>query len=315
MTDKTDTSDTSDTQTHEIVGAQQLTGEQAQKARALRDVCNHHDGLDLKLGISASYHSPNSEPYAFLCMANGALVGFCTLDGGEGPEMELCGMVDPAYRRRGIGRALLRAALESARRRLAVIRVLVICEDASAAGRAFVAAAGGKHSFSENRMETTTPPTRTTPQRLSVLPAGPDDAPDLARIISASFGQSDDHMAEEIARDMAQTSERYYLARLGDTGDTGDTRDTGDTPVGAFKIFVDRPKAYIYAFGVLPDYRRQGYGREILEDIIPRLFDEGWTAVGLEVDADNTPAQALYRAVGFHDVTVYGYYALETAPQ
>ena len=294
-----------DEQTHEIVGVQQLTGEQAQKARALRDLCNRHDGLDLKLGISASYHSPNSEPYAFLCMADGALVGFCTLDGGDGPELELCGMVDPAYRRRGIGRALLREALGSARRRLAVIRVLVICEDASAAGRAFVAAAGGKHSFSENRMETTTPPARTTPQRLSVLPAGLDDAPDLARIISASFGQSDDHMAEEIARDMAQTSERYYLARLG---------DSGDTSVGAFKIFVDRPKAYIYAFGVLPDHRRQGYGREILEDIIPRLFDEGWTAVGLEVDADNTPAQALYRAVGFHDVTVYGYYALETAP-
>jgi ribosomal protein S18 acetylase RimI-like enzyme len=284
---------------YEITGVQQLTGEQAQQARALRELCNQRDGLDLKLGISASFRSPISEPYAFHCMEDGALVGFCTLSGDSGPELELCGMVHPVYRRRGIGRALLAAALESARRRLAVLRLLVICEDASAAGRAFVAAASGKHSFSENRMETTTRPTQTTPKRLDVLAAGPEDAPNLARIISVSFGQSDDHMAEEIARDITQAGERYYLARL------------GDAPVGAFKIFVDRPKAYIYAFGVLPEYRRQGYGREILEDIIPRLFDEGWTAVGLEVDADNAPAQALYRTVGFHDVTVYGYYDLK----
>ena len=109
-------------------------------------------------------------------------------------------------------------------------------------------------------------------------------------------------MADEIFRDMTVGGERYFLARL------------DALPVGAFKVFIDKPKAYIYAFGVLPEYRRHGYGREILEDVLPRLFAEGWVAVGLEVDADNTPAQALYRAVGFHDVTVYGYYELQVAP-
>ena len=300
---KQDKQDKHGQQGYQVIGVQQLTEEQARQARALRDLCNEHDGLDLKLGVSASFRSPISEPYAFLCMVDGGLAGFCSVMGDDGPELELCGMVHPASRRRGIGRALLRAAIESARRRLAVLRVLVICEDASAAGRAFVAVAGGRRSFSENRMETTTPPThRVRKRRLDVRLADPADAPDLARIISASFGQSDDHMAEEIVRDMAVASERYYLARR------------GVTPVGAFKIFVDQPKAYIYAFDVLPEYRRQGYGREILDGIIPQLFDEGWTAVGLEVDADNLPAQALYRAVGFRDVTVYGYYELAMAP-
>jgi ribosomal protein S18 acetylase RimI-like enzyme len=293
----------SDEQIYEVVGVRQLTEEQADQARALRDLCNRADGLDLKLGVTATFTTQLAEPYAFLCAIDGVLVGFCTLVGGNDPELELCGMVHPAYRRRGIGQALLRAALESARRRLATIRVMVICEDASSAGRAFVAAAGGKHSFSENRMETTTPPpahtTHASQKRLDVRQVGPAKAPELARVIGGSFGQADDHLADDIVRDMTAEGERYFLARL------------GDTPVGAFKIFVDTPKAYIYAFGVLPEYRRNGYGREILEDILPRLFGEGWTAVGLEVDADNTPAQALYRAVGFHDVTVYGYYVLD----
>ncbi|HEX5440623.1 MAG TPA: GNAT family N-acetyltransferase [Ktedonobacterales bacterium] len=298
----------SDKQTYAVVGVRQLTAEQAEQARALRDLCNSADGLDLKLGISAGFATQSAEPYAFLCALDGVLVGFCTLSGDDDPELELCGMVHPAYRRRGIGRALLDAALASARRRLATLRVLVICEDASASGRAFVAAAGGRHSFSENRMETAaTPPAHaphvpTSPRELDVREAGQDEAYELARVIAASFGQSDDHMAEDIVRDMTVEGERYFLARLG---------DEPNEPVGAFKIFVDKPKAYIYAFGVLPEFRRRGYGRAILEDVLARLFAEGWTAVGLEVDADNTPAQALYRSVGFHDVTVYGYYVLD----
>ncbi len=299
----------SDKETYEVVGVHQLTEEQAEQARALRDVCNSADGLDLKLGISAGYAAQSAEPYAFLCALDGALVGFCTLSGDDDPELELCGMVHPAYRRRGIGRALLDAALASARRRLATLRVLAICEDASAAGRAFVAAAGGKHSFSENRMETAAippAPASTSARNLDVREAGQAEARDLARVIATSFGQSDDHMAEDIVRDMTVEGERYFLARLS---------DEPHEPVGAFKIFIDKPKAYIYAFGVLPEFRRHGYGREILEDILPRLFAEGWTAVGLEVDADNTPAQALYRSVGFHDVTVYGYYILDITAQ
>lgn len=287
-------------QNYDVMGVRTLSDEQAEQARALRDLCNRADGLDLKLGITSEFTTQAQEPYAFFCMVDGALIGFCTLTGGDNPELELCGMVHPDYRRRGIGRTLLRAALDSAHRRLGVIRVLVICEDASASGRAFVATAGGEHRFSENRMETDTPRARATTKRLDVHQAGPDEARDLARIIAASFGQADENLAAEIVRDMA-TGERYFLARL------------GDAPVGALKVFIDRPKAYIYAFGVVPEYRRQGYGREILEDLLPRLFAEGWTAVGLEVDADNFPAQALYRAVGFHDVTVYGYYQLPLA--
>ena len=295
-----------DEQTYMVVGVHQLTSEQAEQARALRDVCNSADGLDLKLAISASFATQAAEPYAFLCTLDGALVGFCTLSGDDDPELELCGMVHPAYRRRGIGRALLDAALASARRRLATLRVLVICEDASLAGRAFVAAAGGRHSFSENRMEVAAPPPAHAPtsaaRALDLREAGSEEAHDLARVIAVSFGQSDDHMAEEIVRDMTVEGDRYFLARLG---------NEPHEAVGAFKIFTDKPKAYIYAFGVLPEYRRRGYGREILEDTLSRLFAEGWTAVGLEVDADNTPAQALYRSVGFHDVTVYGYYVLD----
>jgi ribosomal protein S18 acetylase RimI-like enzyme len=290
-----------DEQSYNVVSVRQLSETQAQQARALRDLCDETDGLYLKLGISADFATRSAEPYAFLCVMDDTLVGFCTLVGGDDPELELCGMVHPAYRRRGIGRALLRAARDSAKRRLAAIRVLLICEASAAAGRAFVAAAGGTHSFDEHRMEITAPQASTSQQRLDIRQAEADDAPELARVIGASFGQTDDHLADDIVRDMTTEHERYFLAWL------------GGAPVGAFKIFTDAPKASIYAFGVLPEYRRHGYGHEILETTLPRLFAEGWTAVGLEVDAANTAAQALYRAVGFRDVAVYGYYTFDVS--
>ncbi len=284
------------------VGVRQLSETQAAQARALRDLCNETDGLYLKVGISADFATRSAEPYAFLCALDDTLVGFCSLVGGDDPELELCGMVHPAYRRRGIGRALFRAARDSAKRRLAAIRVLLICEEASAAGRAFVTAAGGSPSFGAHRVGITAPSSVPASQpRLTIHQASVDDAPELARMIGASFGQPADHLAADIVRDMTTEDERYFLARL------------GDASVGAFKIFIDEPKASIYAFGVLPEYRRHGYGREMLEAMLPRLFAEGWTAVGLEVDSDNAPAQALYRAVGFRDVAIYGYYTFDVA--
>ena len=39
---------------YEVVGLAQLTDEQAEQARALRDLCNRAGGLDLKLGISTT---------------------------------------------------------------------------------------------------------------------------------------------------------------------------------------------------------------------------------------------------------------------
>ncbi len=47
---------------YEVVGLAQLTDEQAEQARALRDLCNRAGGLDLKLGITTTSTSTPSQP-------------------------------------------------------------------------------------------------------------------------------------------------------------------------------------------------------------------------------------------------------------
>ena len=53
---------------------------------------------------------------------------------------------------------------------------------------------------------------------------------------------------------------------------------------------------------VHPDYRRQGIGEELVQQLIYRLKQQGSHILMLEVRASNAPAIALYEKLGFYQV-------------
>jgi ribosomal protein S18 acetylase RimI-like enzyme len=271
-----------------VVARAALSPEEMSEAQALATLCNQSEGLDLKL----TYPSGQSAaPDAFLCYADGRLVGYCGLDGEE-----VCGMVHPAHRRQGIGARLLAAAQEWASQR-SKSPLLLICETASESGQAFIAAQGASFAFGEHRMileGQRMAPGRDTGLRLQQ--AGPPDLDRLAEIIAASFGDPQEIAHDAILRSLAQSNERFYLALL------------DDTPVGAFKVVSFWPGAGIYAFGVLPSHQGQGLGRQILLQACKLVLNEGYHFISLEVETDNARAIHLYQACGFQASTTYGYY-------
>lgn len=279
-----------------LVARAALSAEEAAAAEALRQVCNAFEGLDLKLEPEILRESGDGANCAFFYYANGALVGACTLDGGR--EIELCGMVHPEHRRKGIGRAMLKAALEECRRRNCT-KVLVICEDASATGRAFVAAIGGLHEFAEHRMELGASWSRgRRNERLVLRRAGPQDVVAIAHVATAAFHDPEDFVRQRTTADMMDPNGRLYLA----------TYD--EAPVGTLKVFLTETAAGIYGFAVAPERQGQGIGRDLLTRIIEELQAEGYARITLEVLTDNERALALYRSTGFQIVTTYGYYVL-----
>ena len=279
-----------------------LSGEELLHAAALKALCDAEDGLDLKVQPEMQRADESITDAIVATTRDGTLVGLCTLDGAF--EVEICGMVHPAYRRRGIGRALLTAALAACHERQAR-RVLVICEDASTSGRALLAAAlpTARLDFKEHRLELRT--AQFAPQQahaapvpgLLARPAGDGDLASLAMTQAAAFGERKQGIQPGIAADMRDPSYRYYLATL------------DGEPVSSLKVIFVAPRAYVYAFGVVPEQRRRGVGRAVLAEVIARLRDEGWRRVALEVESENAPALALYRSLGFAPVTTYGYYA------
>ena len=65
----------------------------------------------------------------------------------------------------------------------------------------------------------------------------------------------------------------------------------------------------IQTLAVVPAFRGQGLGRQLLSQLIDEAEDRGVRALFLEVRADNPVAIALYDSVGFHEIDRrHGYY-------
>jgi ribosomal-protein-alanine N-acetyltransferase len=80
---------------------------------------------------------------------------------------------------------------------------------------------------------------------------------------------------------------RYLVARA------------GDRVVGFAGVWLMVDDAHVTTFGVHPDWRRLGIGRQLLLNLLELSLTIGARRLTLEVRASNAAAQALYRAFGF----------------
>ena len=70
-------------------------------------------------------------------------------------------------------------------------------------------------------------------------------------------------------------------------------------------------EAHINALAVLPEYRRRGFGRQILSWSVEELLAKGRNRVMIEVQTDNERALDLYLSVGFEKKATYAYYKID----
>ena len=80
---------------------------------------------------------------------------------------------------------------------------------------------------------------------------------------------------------------RYIVARA------------GERLVGFAGMWLMVDDAHVTTFGVHPDWRRQGIGRQLLLNLIELSVAIGARRMTLEVRPSNQSAQALYQAFGF----------------
>lgn len=91
-----------------------------------------------------------------------------------------------------------------------------------------------------------------------------------------------------------------------------------DREAGPVGLLIGRnagPEAEILTIGVLPEARRAGHGRTLIEEAAHLATGNGADALFLEVAADNTAALALYGGCGFLSVGRRNkYYRRESGP-
>jgi [ribosomal protein S18]-alanine N-acetyltransferase len=80
---------------------------------------------------------------------------------------------------------------------------------------------------------------------------------------------------------------RYVVARA------------GEQVVGFAGLWLMVDEAHVTTFGVHPDWRRQGIGRQLLLNLLELSITIGARRMTLEVRVSNEAAQGLYRGFGF----------------
>ncbi|MEI5992608.1 GNAT family N-acetyltransferase [Candidatus Enterococcus mansonii] len=81
--------------------------------------------------------------------------------------------------------------------------------------------------------------------------------------------------------------------------------------IACIRIENDRQSYGIYGFVVRSDFRGQGIGRKILNQVLQQLVEKNATSIYLEVESTNTPAYKLYESIGFEKKTLFDYYLYE----
>jgi ribosomal protein S18 acetylase RimI-like enzyme len=225
---------------------------------------------------------------------DGRLAGFLGFY-GFGSSLELAGMVAPEFRRRGIGTALLDAAVALCRER-DYREALLIVPRASEAGKRLALRREAAFHHSEHALVLSgDPASGPRDPALSVRPAAAADIPVLSHLWEVGFGgPAPDDLA----------------ARLNAPHPPTLVVELDGSAVGTLSLNREGGDARIYGFVIEPAWQGRGLGRDALRRVCEQLRADGAGPIGLEVAVDNDRALGLYTSIGFTPVTTEDYFAL-----
>lgn len=248
------------------------------------------DGGRLKLEWNALRHRSGQDVEDVLWWEGDRLLGFLGIYTHGAPTFELAGMVDPAARRRGIGTAMLDAALQICRQREPEA-ILLIVPRTSVAGRALAQHRSSGLDHSEHALQLLGEPAEVPADpRVTVRAATDADQQAVREIMRLGFGW-------EPPGDALRDPNTLVIERDG-------------RPIGAVRLNLEGDRAGVYGFAIHPDHRGRGIGRDVLHRLCRKARADGATVVHLEVATDNDRALNLYTSLGFRPVITEDYYAL-----
>lgn len=221
----------------------------------------------------------------------GAIVGF-SLVSAEVPisRAVIGGGVLEAHRSRGIGRALLRAALGRADETGASVVHVQVPETAEAAIRLLESEQfrPARRYLDLVRDEgPAPPPDMAAGYAVRLFRSGDERA--LTELQNACFADSwgfCPNTVEEIAFRTAANGAVVFV-------------DHGSRPVAYAWTARNGPTGWIQMTGVHPDYRGRGLGRAALQAGMTHLAENGVRTVRLEADDQNAAAKRIYFSAGF----------------
>jgi ribosomal protein S18 acetylase RimI-like enzyme len=263
------------------------------------------DGINLKLELDYKLVGRSTEAgqkNEFLYYQNNELVGCIGICDFGSNEMEVTGMLHPSHRRQGIFTILSTAVMKEWLRRDAD-RLLLLTDEVSASGQRFIESIGAKFDSAEYEMHLKRPNVKkvTKSADIQLVRATNDDATELARQ-DRIYSGDDREGTEELSVKLPEEEKRgmtLYLAYK------------GNTVIGKVNLAIEGTLGSIYGLGVLLEYRRKGFGRQILLDSINNFVSKQCDDIMLQVVTENSNALNLYLDAGFKKTSTMNYYLMQ----
>ena len=256
---------------------------------------SEEDGFTLKLNWETLRSRNGIMQNDFFHYEGETLVGFLGLY-DFGNKAELCGMVHPGFRRRGIFTGLIEQALKEVSTRC-YRKILLNAPGASRSAKGFMDQLPCLYAFSEYQMKWLEMPLLES-EEVVIRPAERTDAYIEMSLDVLCFG-----FTEEEAR-------AYYERLEHEKALNRMIIEANGQVVG--KISVDRSGNHseIYGFSIFPEYQGRGIGRKVLHSVVLEESRMGHD-VFLEVEAKNAQALKLYESCGFRTIQRQDYYEID----
>ncbi|MDN3016096.1 GNAT family N-acetyltransferase [Paenibacillus sp. BSR1-1] len=270
-----------------------LTKEQLLEIKALLEICEKDGGFQLKLNFDMLENRTENRKEDFFHYENGMLVGFLG-SYGFGNKVELCGMVHPDYRRKGIFSSLLEMGLAEAKKHNATT-ILLNAPSGSESAKEFLNTIPCTYSFSEYQMKWQKTEL-SEDSKVSLRPSVSEaDWEAEIQLEVLCFGFS-----EKEAREFNQT------IRV-NSGEENLIIEADGKTAGKMRVSESDGEAWIYGFAVFPELQGKGIGRKALSKVVLQEDKKGFS-IFLEVEAKNANALRLYETCGFRSYHSQDYY-------
>ncbi len=282
----------------------QLDQQEYEEINGLQKYCVMEDNVTLKLELDYKWSKALDKSVdinkinEFMFYDEGTLIGYIGICQFGRETLEVNGMVHPEYRRMGVFNRLFSLVKDEWYKRKST-DILLLSDNNSLSGLEFIKRTGALYDNSEYEMFLKGEPNLGSAlNNLILRKAINKDAKEIAKQNAIYFQVESVDQDLILPEEEAKRGVDIFIVEI------------DNTIIGKIHLAVNDGIGGIYGLGVLPEYRRKGYGREILIKAIDYLKEMQVNEIMLQVAVKNKHALDLYKSCGFVETSKMDYYKL-----
>ncbi|AQR96076.1 GNAT family N-acetyltransferase [Clostridium saccharoperbutylacetonicum] len=286
-----------------IITKQYLMEKEYKELKELEEIIKSTDNVNLKLELDYKLELNNVSVCGterineFLYYEDGVLVSYLGISCFGGNVAELNGMTHPKWRRKGKFKKLFELAKNECINRN-FKKILLLTDGISDSGKEFIKAVGGQYDFTEYGMELLKQTSLKNEITINLRKAEESDNLEIARQDLIYFSDKEDvENVEEIEEDKIGLENANII-------------ELNNITIGKINIKYEDNSAFIFGFGILPEFRGKGFGKAALKEALKIIKERNISNVGLDVAAKNKRALNLYKSCGFEEKSIMDYYKI-----